>query len=173
MLSMIEKSTTGFKFNPIFKKVHGKRLQEDLIVDYLNDGQLILQEVYQDINEAQIERLRLQLLELSIINIGIKKNWTESKKMSKTSKVLGTVNMFKIEILSEHEDGSKDIRVEFLKNGSYFSESNFKFISESDLEKIRSFLSDNTAYNLTVDKQCNAVTWLDLLAVINGFVEIK
>ena len=171
MVSIVEKSITGFKFDPILNKVRGKELLKGLKVEYLEDGKVIAREIFQNIDEIQKERLSQQLLEQSIMNLCLRKNWTESKKLSKKNKVLGVVNMFKIDILKEHENGKKDIRVEFLKSGSYFSESDFKFLSDSDIEKIRNILSDNTAYNLTVDKQCNAVTWLDLIAVINGIVE--
>lgn len=171
MVSIVKKSITGFKFDPILEKVRGKKILKGLKVEYLEDGKLIAREIFQSIDEVQMERLRQQLLELSIINLCIKKNWTESKELSKKNRVLGVVNMFKIDILKEHENGKKDIRVEFLKSGSYFSGSDFTEISDSNIEKIRSILSDNTAYNLTIDKQCKAVTWLDLVAVINGFVE--
>ena len=171
MVSIVERSITGFKFNPILKKVRGKEQLVGLKVEYLEDGELIAREIFQHIDEVQLERLKLQLLELCIINLGLEKNWTESKKISKRNRVLGVANMFKIETLKEQKDGKKDIRVQFFTNGSFLAESDFKEVTESKLDKIRQLLSDNTAYNLTVQRQCNAVTWLDLIAVINGIVE--
>lgn len=169
MVSVVEKCITGFKFEPTFKEVRKQKQLWDLKVEYLEEGKLVAREMFQNIDEVQIKRLRLQLLELSIRNLGLKDDWTKSKELSRRNEVLGVVNMFEIKILKEHEDGTKDIRVEFLKSGSYFAGTDFKAISDSNLKKIRESLSSNTAYNLTIDKQCNAVTWLDLVAVINGF----
>ena len=169
MVNAVEKYVTGFMFKPIFKEERNKNVQTGLEVEYLEKGKLLAKERFLSIDEVRIKRLRLQLLELSIRNLGLKDDWTKSKELSRRNEVLGVVNMFKIDILEEHEDGTKDIRVEFLKSGSYFSGSDFKSVSDTNLEKIREFLSSNTAYNLTIDKQCNAVTWLDLVAVISGF----
>ena len=41
-----------------------------------------------------------------------------------------------------------------------------KILTNKELEEIREILSDNMLYNLTCTRQCQAVTYLDLLAVI-------
>ena len=171
MVNAVEYYVTGFKFVPIFKEERSKKLQTGLEVEYLEKGKLLAKERFLNIDEVRIERLTLQLLELSIRNLGLKDDWTKSKELSRRNEVLGVVNMFKLDVLEEHEDGTKDIRVEFLKSGSYLAGSEFKSVSDVNFEKIKEFLNTNTAYNLTIDKQCNAVTWLDLLAVISGFTE--
>ena len=75
--------------------------------------------------------------------------------------------MFRIETLRENGDKTKDIRIGFISSGYRVANTILKNVSENTLEYIEELLADNMSFNLRADRLCNAVTYLDLLAVIN------
>lgn len=158
---------TGFEFHPEFEKIRGEDVLKCLNVDFLEKGRLISTEFFDGINEEQLERLQQQLLDLTIINLNLEENWTKAKELSMRTKVLGVVNMFRIDTLKENEDGTMDINVGFIRSGYRAADSIFKNVSVPELEEIEWMLSNNTAFNLRCDRQCNAVTYIDLIAVID------
>lgn len=149
------------------RKFGGEDVLKSLTVDFFEKGRLIFTEFFSGINEEQLERLQRQLLDLVIINLNLEENWTKAKERSMRTKVIGVVNMFRIDILKENEDGTLDIRVGFIRSGYHVTDSIFKYVSTKDIEEIEWTLSDNTAFNLRCDRQCNAVTYIDLIAVID------
>ena len=60
-----------------------------------------------------------------------------------------------------------DIRIRFLRSGYRVADSIFKNVPKNKIGSIIFMLSDNTAFNLGCDKQCNAVTYIDLIAIID------
>ena len=158
---------TGFEFHPEFEKIRGKEVLKSLKVDYLENGRFIATETFDNIDEKQLERLQKQLLDLTIINLNLEKNWTKAKECSMRIKNLGIVNMFRIDILRKNEDETMDIRIRFLRSGYRVADSIFKNVPKNKIGSIIFMLSDNTAFNLGCDKQCNAVTYIDLIAIID------
>lgn len=167
MYSTLDSKITGFEFHPEFEKVRRKETIKSLKVDFLEKGRLITTESFNEINEDQIERLQKQLLDSIIINLNLEENWMEAKKRSMRTKVIGVVNMFRIETLRENGDKTKDIRIGFISSGYRVANTILKNVSENSLEYIEELLADNMSFNLRADRLCNAVTYLDLLAVIN------
>lgn len=167
MNSIVEDRITGFALFPECENVREEKILSSLKVELLEDGEVIFTETLEGITKEQFERLQSQLLDAVAVNLNLGENWTDSKEISKRNKVLGVVNMFKIEILKEHEDGSKNISIVFLKNGYYASETKFNNVTDKKLEEIRSMLADNMAYNFKCETQSNAVTYLDLIAVMD------
>lgn len=167
MYSIVEERITGFEFFPKYENVREEENLSSLKVELLEDGEVISTETLEDITKEQFERLQSQLLDAVAVNLNVGKNWTDSKKISKRNKVHGVVNMFKIDILEEHEDGSKNISIVFLKSGYYASASKFNNVTDEKLKEIRSMLADNMAYNFKCETQSNAVTYIDLIAVID------
>lgn len=167
MHSVIENRITGFEFFPEYEKNREQNNLSSLKVELLEDGEVISTEIYKNISKEQFERLQLQLLDTVAVNLDLGENWISSKKISRNSKIHGVVNMFKIEKIKEHKDGSKDIRIVFLKSGNYTSESEFDRVTDEQFKKIKSMLADNMAYNFKAETQCNAVTYIDFIAVID------
>lgn len=167
MYSIVEDRITGFEFFPKYEKVREEEILSNLKVELLEDGEVISTETLEGITKEQFERLQSQLLDAVAVNLNVGENWVDSKKISKRNKVLGVVNMFKIDILEEYEDGSKDISIVFLKSGYYVSASKFNNVTDHNLKEIRSLLANNTAYNFKCEAQNNAVTYIDLIAVID------
>lgn len=165
--TVIESRVTGFEFHPEFEKIRNEDVLKSLKVDFLEKGRLIATESFDEINKEQLERLQTQLLDLTIINLNLEESWTKAKERSMRTKVLGVVNMFRIDTLKENEDGTKDIIVGFISSGYRAAGSILENVSKLDLEYIEWMLSDNTAFNLRCDRQCNAVTYFDLIAVIH------
>lgn len=147
---------TGFEFHLEFEKIRGEEVLKRLTVDFLEKGRLISTEVFESINEKQFERLQTQLLDSIIINLNLEENWTKAKELSMRNKVLGVVNMFRIDILQENEDGTVDIRIGFIRSGYRAADSIFKNVSIPNLKDIEWMLLDNTSFNLRCDSQCNA-----------------
>ena len=167
MYSTVDARITGFEFHPEFEKVRKEEVLKRLKVDFFEKGRLIATESFNEIDKEQLERLQKQLLDLIIMNLNLEENWTKAKERSMRTKVLGAVNMFRIDTLKENEDGTKDIIIVFISSGYRVARSVFKNVSETSLEYIEWMLSDNTAYNLSAERLCNAVTFLDLIAVIH------
>lgn len=165
--AMTDNRITGFELHPEFENVKGKEVLKKLQVDFLEKGRLVFTENFYSINEEQLKRLQQQLLNLVIMNLEVEENWTRAKALSKRARVLGVVNMFRIDILKQNENGTMDIKITFIRSGYYAAESTFKNVSKSDLDYIEPMISDNMAYNLRCDSQCNAVTYIDLIAIID------
>ena len=166
MLGIVANRITGFKF---LLKNQNREEDDDFIslkVELLEEGELISTERLDEISKEEFARLQSQLLDAVAVNLDVGDNWTLSKECSKRSRVLGVVNMFKIDILEENEDGTKKILVEFIKNGYYAAESVFNNVTDKKIREIRKMIAENMAYNFKCQKQCNAVTYLDLIVVI-------
>lgn len=167
MYSTVDNRITGFEFHPEFEKIRRVEVLKSLKVDFLEKGQLITTETFKNINEEELERMQKQLLDSIIINLNLEENWMEAKERSMRTKVIGVVNMFRIETLRENGDKTKDIRIGFISSGYRVANTILKNVSENSLEYIEELLADNMSFNLRADRLCNAVTYLDLLAVIN------
>lgn len=167
MYSIVDSRITGFEFHPEFEKIRRVEVLKSLKVDFLEKGKLITTETLKNINEEELERMQKQLLDSIIINLNLEENWMEAKKRSMRTKVIGVVNMFRIETLRENGDKTKDIRIGFISSGYRVANTILKNVSENTLEYIEELLADNMSFNLRADRLCNAVTYLDLLAVIN------
>ena len=167
MHSIVDSRITGFEFHPEYAKIRRKKTVKKLKVDFLEKGHVIATEIFDNINEEEIERLQKQLLDSIIIKLNLEENWMEAKKCSMRTRVIRVVNMFRIETLKENRDGTKDIRIGFISSGYRVANSILNNVTVNSLEYIENMLSDNTAFNLRADRLCNAVTYLDLLAVIN------
>lgn len=163
----VDSRITGFEFHPQFEKIREKDVLKSLKVDLLEKGRQIATESYDEINKEQLERLQNQLLNLIIMNLNLEENWTKAKERSMRTKILGIENMFRIDTLQENANGTIDISIGFIRSGYHVVESNFPKVSKSDLEYIERMLSDNMSYNLSCDRQCNAVTYLDLISIID------
>lgn len=167
MHNIMEDCITGFQFVPENdEEIREQEVLSSLKVELLEDGEVISEETLEGIRKYQLERLQSQLLDSVAINLNIGESWTESKEISRKNKVLGVVNMFKIDILEKHDDGSKKISVVFLTSGYYTASSKFDNVTDEQLREIRNMLANNMAYNFKCERQCNAVTYIDLIAVI-------
>ena len=167
MISVMEDRMTGFAFHPKFEKIKGKKVLKSLEVEFLESGSEIDKKTIENINEKELDKLQEQLLYSVIMNLGIELSRNEAKRLSKIAKKLKVTNMFKICIISEHEDGTMDIKIEFIKSGYFCNEFAYiENISKSDLKQIEDILSDNTENNLKCTRQCEATTYRDSLMVI-------
>lgn len=171
MYGTVDSRITGFEFLPQFEKNRGKDELGGLKVDLLEKGRQIATESYDEISKEQLERLQSQLLDLIIMNLNLEENWTKAKERSMRARVLGVVNMFRIDVLQENGNGTSDVRVGFIRSGYHAADSIFKNVSKSDLEYIESMLIDNMSYNMCCDRQCNAVTYIDMIALIHQRLE--
>lgn len=161
-----KRNITGFYLRPKFRRLGKKELIGGLEIDFLEKGSVILTEKFDLMDKKILDKIQEQLLEIVSMNL-ITADVEKCSKISKETKRIGVINMFKIEITEENEDATVNINIIFLKNGYFFLESTFKNVTEKKLEKIRDFLVDNTTYNFTCDKQCRAVDVLDMIAIIN------
>ena len=116
MISVMEDRITGFAFHPKFKKIKGKKVLKSLEVEFLESGREIDKKTIENINEKELDKLQEQLLYSVIMNLGIELSRNEAKKFSKIAKKLEVANMFKICIISEYEDGTMDIKIDFIRN---------------------------------------------------------
>lgn len=73
--------------------------------------------------------------------------------------------MFKLDILKEEED-MLDIEITFISSGKVMVSSIIPKVKRSKLKEIENLLKDNTRYNLTCTQQCRAISYLDMLALI-------
>lgn len=166
MISVMEDRITGFAFHPEFEEIKGVKVLKSLKIEFLETGREIDTRTIEKINEKELDRLQEQLLYSVIMNLGIASNRIEAEKLSKIAKTLGVTNMFKICIIRENEDGTKCIRIDFIKSGYHPEGYYIKSASESDLKQIEEILSDNTENNLKCTRQCEAITVRDSLEVI-------
>ena len=148
-----EKKITGFKFVPVYKEIQGKKRLDLLKVKYLKDGVLIGRDDF-EIDEEKAEKLRSKLMKIIRKNLGCEQ----------VDKEIEVVNMFKMDVVREHND-LYDVKVEFIKNGNFYIQTIFCSINHDQMEKIQEKLSNNTAYNLSVERLCEAVTWLDMITM--------
>ncbi len=160
--TMIENRITGFEFYPEFEKDDGVELLKALKIEFLEKGRVISETTIENVKKEEAERLQEQLLYNVIMNLNITKDRNEAEKLAKKAKTLGIVNMFKIQSCGEN-----GIVIDFIKSGSFAVSSQITNVSESELKVIEDILSDNTETNLKCTRQCEAVTFLDLLAVID------
>ncbi len=166
MYTIIDTLIDGFELHPYFLKIRDKQILKRLKIDFLRKGEVLATESYDNITIKELERLQKQLLDSIIMNLNIEDSWTKAKQMSVTTRTLGVVNMYKIELLGENEDKTRNIKICFIKSGYRTAESVFHGVSKEKYESIISILSNNSAFNLTCTKQCNAVHYLDLLAIM-------
>ena len=148
-----EKTITGFKFIPIYKEIHGEKRLDLLKVKYLKDGVFIGRDEF-EITEKDAEKLRINLMKIIRENLGCKQ----------VEKELEVVNMFKLDFTRKRND-LYDVCVEFIKNGNFYVQTTFCSINHEQIEEIQKKLSDNTTYNLSAESLCEAVTWLDMIAM--------
>lgn len=148
-----QKSITGFKFVPIYKEIRGKKQLDLLKVKYLNNGILIGRDEF-EIDEEKAEKLRTSLMKIIRENLGCKQ----------VDKEIEVVNMFKMDVIREY-NGLYDVKVEFIKNGNFYVQTTFCSINHKKMEEIQEKISNNTKYNLSVDRLCEAVTWLDMITM--------
>ena len=88
----------------------------------------------------------------------------ENLGCKQVEKELEVVNMFKLDFTRKRND-LYDVCVEFIKNGNFYVQTTFCSINHEQIEEIQKKLSDNTTYNLSVESLCEAVTWLDMIAM--------
>lgn len=173
MLNTMENGFTGFYIRPKCQIINGVEVPKCVEIELLKDGEVVKIGKYSNMNQKCLEALQKHLLAISIFNLKVKKDLIDAILISKKSKELDIVNMFKIETIKVNDNGSKDIRIIFLRNGYFAMQSTFISISEKNLEEIRNILVDNTKHNLVCDAQCKAVTTLDLIAVIDNMLKNK
>ena len=154
-----EKLITGFKFVPIYKEYRNRKRLGMLKIEYFNKGNLIGKDHYFEANEEEAEKIRSNLIK------AVQKNL----KLEENKICTDVVNMFQIINLKTNNE-LHDIRIEFIMSGKFFSDTCFYSLTTEQVERIRDLISGNTEYNLTVENQCSAVTWIDLVNVCKGVV---
>ena len=162
----MDSEITGFEFH--IRDFETCRDKKTVKVDYLNNGKELYTETLRDITDEEIANLQEQLLDLVIVNLTIKDDWTNAKETSKRNKVLGVFNMFRIEKKKKNEDQTMDVKIVFIRSGYRLAGHVINRVSEERLKKITEIIADNVSYNLTCCNQCNATTYLDLLAVLEN-----
>ena len=146
---------------------NNEEVKRKMSIDYFENGNKLLTEIIGCcITDELLEKIQERLLEAVMINQNVYDTWTEAKKFTNRNRILGVANMFRVDVLNQNSDEMLDINVIFIKSGYRISESTFTNVPKEKLEEIREILSDNMLYNLTCTRQCQAVTYLDLLAVI-------
>ena len=158
---VIENRITGFEFHPAFEKIKGEEVLKSLKVEFLEKGWVISETTIDTISEEELDRLQEQLLYSVIMNLGIAKNRIEAEKLAKIAKRLEVVNMFKIQM---PKNGATEI--DFIKSGYFAASSQIRNVPHSKFQLLEDILSDHTENNLKCTRQCEAVTYLDSLAVI-------
>ena len=148
-----EKTITGFKFVPVYKEIQGEKRLDLLKVKYHNNGILIGKDEF-SITEEEAQKLRANLMKIIRENLGCKP----------VEKELEVVNMFEMDVMRD-KNGLCDVKVEFIKNGNFYVQTTFCSITQEQMEEIQKKLSNNTTYNLSVERLCEAVTWLDMITM--------
>lgn len=166
MYTDVNKMVTGYQF--FFEKEDDENILEEerkiknLRVDYLVDGEFVYYENFGVVDAETVEKIQQKLNEAIMINLNVFDSWTEAQKNLKRNKLLGVANMFRIDVL----DNKEEINVTFIRSGYKIATSTIKNASEERMKEIKRIFSENMEYNLTCTQQCQAVTWLDLLAII-------
>ena len=166
MYTDVNKMVTGYQF--FFEKEENENIPEEarniknLRVDYLVDGEFVYYENFGVVDAETVEKIQQKLNEAIMINLNVFDSWTEAQKNLKRNKLLGVANMFRIDVL----DNKEEINVTFIRSGYKIATSTIKNVSEERMKEIKRIFSENMEYNLTCTQQCQAVTWLDLLAII-------
>lgn len=166
MYTDVNKMVTGYQF--FFEKEEDENILEEerkiknLRVDYLVDGEFVYYENFGVVDAETVEKIQQKLNEAIMINLNVFDSWTEAQKNLKRNKILGVANMFRIDVL----DNKEEINVTFIRSGYKIATSTIKNVSEERMKEIKRIFSENMEYNLTCTQQCQAVTWLDLLAII-------
>lgn len=173
MGSAIENGFTGFYIRPQIQIVNGKGIQRGVEIELLKDGEVVKRGKYEDIDEKSLEGLQKHLLAVSIYNLRVKKDLIDAIITARKNKEINVVNMFKIEVIKDNDNGTKDIRIVFLRNGYFFMQSTFVSVPEQRIKEIRNLLIDNIRHNMGCDVQCRSVTTLDLIAVIDNMLRRK
>ncbi len=167
MYTEIDNYIDGFELFPLYEENDDEKVLKALRVSYLEKGRELVEELIEGVDESQVERIQNYLLERVIVNLSLVDNVMETEKVSRKRKTIGVANMFRIN-MTEREDGAVDITVVFIKNGFWFTETNFKAVPKEVVEEVREFLSESMQYNLTCDTQCRALSVLDIIAVIDA-----
>jgi len=173
MDSIMQQGFTGFYFRPEFETIGGKDVEKGILIEWLRDGRVIKSRYYEPLSQRNLEDMQMHLLGITIFHQGLKEDLLEAILAARRTKAVDVVNMFKIEKIRENQDGTRDIRVIFIKSGYASMQSTFVSVSKYKLRKIRKFLKDNTRHNLVCETQCNSVTVLDLIAVIDNMLKNK
>ncbi len=166
MYTDVNPMVTGYQF--FFENEENENILEEerkiknLRVDYLSDGEFVYYEEFEAIDEKTVEKIQQKLNKAIMINLNVFDSWTEAQKNLKRNKLLGVANMFRIDVL----DNKEEINVTFIRSGYKIANSIVKNVSAERMKKIKRIFSENMEYNLTCTQQCQAVTWLDLLAII-------
>ena len=166
MYTDVNPMVTGYQF--FFEREENIDIPEEerkiknLRVDYLVDGKFVYYENFGVVDAETVEKIQQKLNEAIMINLNVFDSWTEAQKNLKRNKLLGVANMFRIDVL----DNKEEINVTFIRSGYKIANSIVKDVSAERLQKIKRKISENMVYNLTCTQQCQAVTWLDLLAII-------
>lgn len=166
MYTDVNKMVTGYQF--FFEREEDENILEkerkikNLRVDYLVDGEFVYYENFGVVDAETVEKIQQKLNEAIMINLNVFDSWTEAQKNLKRNKLLGVANMFRIDVL----DNKEEINVTFIRSGYKIATSTIKNVSEERMKEIKRIFSENMEYNLTCTQQCQAVTWLDLLAII-------
>lgn len=170
MYAEIDKYIDGFELFPLYEENDDEKVLKALRVSYLEKGRELVKELIEGVDEVQVERIQNYLLERVIVNLNLVDHVMETEKLSRKRKTIGVANMFRIDVTNQEEnkDGPFDITVVFIKNGFWFTETNFKAVPKEVVEEIREFLSDSMKYNLTCDTQCRALSILDIIAVMDA-----
>ncbi len=170
MYTEIDNYIDGFELFPLYEENDDEKVLKALRVSYLEKGRELVEELIEGVDESQVERIQNYLLERVIVNLNLVDNVMETEKLSRKRKTIGVANMFRINMTEreEREDGAVDITVVFIKNGFWFTETNFKAVPKKVVKEVREFLSESMQYNLTCDTQCRALSVLDIIAVMDA-----
>ena len=146
---------------------------ESVKIDYLEKGKCITTSEFCKVDEESLKAVQRNLISSIIMNLGLAKKLVESRKISMRNTALEITNMFRINIIKNNINGTKDIEVVFIKNGYRETSSIFKEVTAKQIDEMRNVLVDNTEWNLTCTRQCEAIHYLDMLAVLEQIKERK
>lgn len=149
-----------------------KRNDDSVRIDYLEKGRCITTEELAMVDNKSLESIQKNLMSNIIMNLGLAKSWTESKKITMRNTALWVTNMFRINIINSTKM-AKDIEVIFIKNGYLETSAIFNEVTDKQIDRIREILVDNTEWNLTCRHQCEAISYLDMLVILEQIKEEK
>lgn len=161
----IDSNITGFLLLPEYESMrNGTKKLRKLNFELLKDGDILLTGSYNEINEEQLKRFQTQLLKMCMFNLDIAENFEQIERQAELKRNLDIVNMFKINVL---EGDNMVVEITFIKSGYFATKASFWNVSKAKIKEIREILKNNLPYNMTCSKQCEAVSYLDLLAIID------